>query len=31
MLEDITAIEFELAGKTPANLIEIADLFIYYK
>ncbi len=31
MLKDITAIEFKLTGKMPANLIEITDLSIYYK
>ncbi len=31
MLEDITVIEFELADKISANLIEIAGLLIYYK
>ncbi len=31
MLEDITAIKFKLADEISANLIKIADLFIYYK
>ncbi len=31
MLEDIIIIKFKLADKTPANLIEITELFIYYK
>ncbi len=31
MLEDITAIESELADEIPANLIEIVELLIYYK
>ena len=31
MLEDITIMKFKLINKISANLIEIADLFIYYK
>jgi len=31
MLKDITAIESKLADEMPANLIEIAGLFVYYK
>ncbi len=31
MLENIIAIEFKLTGEMSVNLIEITDLFIYYK
>ncbi len=31
MLKDITTIESKLTNKISTNLIEIAELFIYYK
>ncbi len=31
MLEDITAMKSELTGETPANLVKIAELFVYHK
>ncbi len=31
MLKDIIIIEFELTDEISANLIEIADLLVYYK